>query len=116
MTISQASRGELLVAILNQQRDLDILRKHGWYRIPVVSAATVSYTHLRAHETDLALVCRLLLETKHPPPPHPHSDPSCMTPALTDTLTLSYTHTYSITTNIINSVNNYTITTYQLVS
>ena len=38
MTINQTSRGELLVAILNQQRDLDILRKHGWYRIPVVSA------------------------------------------------------------------------------
>ena len=26
----------------------------------------VSYTHLRAHETVLDLVCRLLLETKHP--------------------------------------------------
>ena len=25
----------------------------------------VSYTHLRAHETVLDLVCRLLLETKH---------------------------------------------------
>ena len=28
-------------------------------------AAAVSYTHLRAHETVLDLVCRLLLETKH---------------------------------------------------
>ena len=27
-------------------------------------AATVSYTHLRAHETVLDLVCRLLLEKK----------------------------------------------------
>ena len=26
---------------------------------------TVSYTHLRAHETVLDLVCRLLLEKKH---------------------------------------------------
>ena len=26
----------------------------------------VSYTHLRAHETGLELVCRLLLATKHP--------------------------------------------------
>ena len=26
----------------------------------------VSYTHLRAHETVLDLVCRLLLEKKHP--------------------------------------------------
>ena len=28
--------------------------------------AAVSYTHLRAHETVLDLVCRLLLETKTP--------------------------------------------------
>mgnify|MGYP003381600753 CR=1 FL=1 len=28
------------------------------------SAAAVSYTHLRAHETVLDLVCRLLLEKK----------------------------------------------------
>ena len=27
-------------------------------------ASAVSYTHLRAHETVLALVCRLLLEKK----------------------------------------------------
>ena len=27
-------------------------------------AVPVSYTHLRAHETVLALVCRLLLDTK----------------------------------------------------
>ena len=30
-----------------------------------VSVATVSYTHLRAHETVLDLVCRLLLEKKN---------------------------------------------------
>ena len=30
----------------------------------VHSEATVSYTHLRAHETDSYLVCRLLLEKK----------------------------------------------------
>ena len=29
-------------------------------------AAPVSYTHLRAHETVLDLVCRLLLEKKNP--------------------------------------------------
>ena len=38
-------------------------------RIPVrpltlIYGATVSYTHLRAHETVLDLVCRLLLEKK----------------------------------------------------
>ena len=42
---------------------------NGWSQSPV------SYTHLRAHETVLDLVCRLLLEKKkhphpHPPPPH----------------------------------------------
>ena len=31
---------------------------------------TVSYTHLRAHETVLDLVCRLLLEKKQPNPSH----------------------------------------------
>src|SRR5665811_1162457 len=31
----------------------------------VVSLAPVSYTHLRAHETVLDLVCRLLLEKKN---------------------------------------------------
>jgi len=30
-----------------------------------IGGATVSYTHLRAHETVLDLVCRLLLEKKH---------------------------------------------------
>ena len=29
------------------------------------TVGTVSYTHLRAHETVLDLVCRLLLEKKH---------------------------------------------------
>src|SRR5665647_2472968 len=32
-----------------------------------VSSITVSYTHLRAHETDSYLVCRLLLEKKKIP-------------------------------------------------
>ena len=32
--------------------------------VKVISADTVSYTHLRAHETDSYLVCRLLLEKK----------------------------------------------------
>ena len=30
----------------------------------MTGAGTVSYTHLRAHETDSYLVCRLLLEKK----------------------------------------------------
>ena len=32
----------------------------------VIDAPPVSYTHLRAHETVLDLVCRLLLDTKNP--------------------------------------------------
>eukprot|EP00657_Telonema_sp_P-1_P001810 TRINITY_DN14514_c0_g1_i1.p1 TRINITY_DN14514_c0_g1~~TRINITY_DN14514_c0_g1_i1.p1 ORF type:complete len:117 (-),score=31.10 TRINITY_DN14514_c0_g1_i1:27-377(-) len=35
------------------------------------AAAAVSYTHLRAHETVLDLVCRLLLEKKKHPISHP---------------------------------------------
>eukprot|EP01016_Furgasonia_blochmanni_P030987 TRINITY_DN3209_c0_g1_i7.p1 TRINITY_DN3209_c0_g1~~TRINITY_DN3209_c0_g1_i7.p1 ORF type:complete len:314 (-),score=22.55 TRINITY_DN3209_c0_g1_i7:34-975(-) len=34
------------------------------FKLPVVSLIPVSYTHLRAHETDSYLVCRLLLEKK----------------------------------------------------
>ena len=35
-------------------------------------ATTVSYTHLRAHETVLDLVCRLLLEKKNTHGRNPH--------------------------------------------
>ena len=35
-----------------------------WSVIAGLSAGSVSYTHLRAHETDSYLVCRLLLEKK----------------------------------------------------
>ena len=40
---------------------LDFVNKTG---IDALAVATVSYTHLRAHETVLDLVCRLLLEKK----------------------------------------------------
>ena len=33
----------------------------------IITAGAVSYTHLRAHETVLDLVCRLLLEKKTTP-------------------------------------------------
>ena len=36
------------------------------------SVMPVSYTHLRAHETVLDLVCRLLLEKKKHKTPHTH--------------------------------------------
>ena len=38
--------------------------KAAWFTLPA-RAAAVSYTHLRAHETVLDLVCRLLLEKKN---------------------------------------------------
>ncbi|VTU50299.1 hypothetical protein LBCZ_P1-0028 (plasmid) [Lactobacillus casei subsp. casei ATCC 393] [Lacticaseibacillus rhamnosus] len=42
------------------------------------SSNAVSYTHLRAHETEADLVCRLLLEKKNtqPPPPPPPTPPN----------------------------------------
>ena len=37
----------------------------------LISLGTVSYTHLRAHETVLDLVCRFLLEKKNAPLTYP---------------------------------------------
>src|SRR5665647_52376 len=62
-------------------RDVDVLHDdeqrlgpYGWARpgqlrgdvvaVPATRVTSVSYTHLRAHETDSYLVCRLLLEKK----------------------------------------------------
>ena len=48
-------------------RDSFIARGHDAAAIPMflaIIAVAVSYTHLRAHETVLDLVCRLLLEKK----------------------------------------------------
>ena len=49
----------------------DVLRKQGYEvdtfsnrKEAMTSFETVSYTHLRAHETKANLVCRLLLEKK----------------------------------------------------
>ena len=41
------------------------------HRVDGLVAKPVSYTHLRAHETVLDLVCRLLLEKKTLPSPSP---------------------------------------------
>ena len=43
-----------------------------WKSIGIIySLRAVSYTHLRAHETSLHLVCRLLLEKRLSPHPYP---------------------------------------------
>ena len=39
--------------------------KAGFQEVSGMNIEAVSYTHLRAHETVLDLVCRLLLEKKH---------------------------------------------------
>ena len=41
-----------------------------WIRFGAIGIQPVSYTHLRAHETDSYLVCRLLLEKKNQKQPH----------------------------------------------
>src|SRR5664279_6263120 len=52
--------------MVNDEEMLDFLRKQAVAAKYVTSVCTgsVSYTHLRAHETDSYLVCRLLLEKK----------------------------------------------------
>ena len=45
------------------------LNQNEYFRNYMQRVITVSYTHLRAHETVLDLVCRLLLEKKKR---HPH--------------------------------------------
>ena len=39
-----------------------LLAREGYLRPPGIGPGPVSYTHLRAHETVLDIVCRLLLE------------------------------------------------------
>ena len=43
---------------------LDIIKRAAKINDHLIVAVPVSYTHLRAHETDSYLVCRLLLEKK----------------------------------------------------
>ena len=57
-----------VIARIRKTGDLDATRTE-------TSRKPVSYTHLRAHETVLDLVCRLLLEKKTPPPTPHHTHP-----------------------------------------
>src|SRR5678816_3381614 len=55
----------LIIAFINIQVaaiQLPDLIANGIQEVPVMSYHSVSYTHLRAHETPEHLVCRLLLE------------------------------------------------------
>ena len=60
LRVVQAGAAVLLVLGGREERD----RPQPAVRADVVDAEPVSYTHLRAHETVLDLVCRLLLEKK----------------------------------------------------
>ena len=58
---------------MTQERamDADLVRAAGQRpRLKQTGTVAVSYTHLRAHETVLDLVCRLLLEKTNTNKPH----------------------------------------------
>ena len=55
---------ELLRATITHTADNDTEDTSPTFKVLEEGAATVSYTHLRAHETKANLVCRLLLEKK----------------------------------------------------
>src|SRR5664279_6305209 len=57
-----ALRGYLALDAASTERRPGVLVIHDW--AGVGEYVPVSYTHLRAHETDSYLVCRLLLEKK----------------------------------------------------
>src|SRR5664279_82634 len=56
--------GNELILPKSEQIPSDHFRKGDSIRAVVIKVETVSYTHLRAHETDSYIVCRLLLEKK----------------------------------------------------
>ena len=49
---------------MRRREDDNIYPLRGWKALLHKTIMPVSYTHLRAHETDSYLVCRLLLEKK----------------------------------------------------
>ena len=57
--VKRGSRGK---EILNIEKIHDMVE----YAVEDIKGVSVSYTHLRAHETRGNLVCRLLLEKKNP--------------------------------------------------
>ena len=59
-----------VVTFDENMRALEIIEKPEHPKSNFAVPGPVSYTHLRAHETVLALVCRLLLDTKQHTTPH----------------------------------------------
>ena len=56
--------------------DIDLFEVNEAFASVAMSWAPVSYTHLRAHETVLDLVCRLLLEKKKTTTQHMNHNPT----------------------------------------
>ena len=65
---SSAKRDRSIICVVETPRDVQAFERtreyHGLYHVLHGLISPVSYTHLRAHETDSYLVCRLLLEKK----------------------------------------------------
>src|SRR5665647_3980652 len=57
-------REQYLLTIADTKRHLQGCQRGRSQELRVACLTPVSYTHLRAHETDSYLVCRLLLEKK----------------------------------------------------
>ena len=53
-----------LLGLRDKKEHVEAMTEHGIEPIDMVCVNPVSYTHLRAHETVLDLVCRLLLDKK----------------------------------------------------
>mgnify|MGYP003380310502 CR=1 FL=1 len=63
---------EAVAPLVGRRREHPELREFGPQPAPRITGS-VSYTHLRAHETVLDLVCRLLLENKKTHTQHTHT-------------------------------------------
>ena len=61
---SQPGVGFFETAVFFKRRIVQVIEVYVGTPVVARRAGPVSYTHLRAHETVLDLVCRLLLETK----------------------------------------------------
>ena len=62
--LRELDRGGQVFFVHNRVQSILIVRKRLEKLAPEARVVAVSYTHLRAHETVLDLVCRLLLEKK----------------------------------------------------
>ena len=64
MCIRDSAKGGTVVGLENNRVLAEVNEKFGGNYLNEETLIAVSYTHLRAHETVLDLVCRLLLEKK----------------------------------------------------